>query len=152
MSEETFFSHEAGRHFILNFRIYCSFHHDEAGISKCFCFIWKLWTGWGRYQIQFLDLPTASNNHVGGAIIKFIWQFTVLSFQNLLNSDRKKVKNVVHACKRLKSKMPWGSSKFFYQFIISLCLMREVKIRFICFSVFQFIFESFDWGREQGRI
>ena len=26
--------------------------------------------------------------------------------------------------------------------------MREVKIRFIAFSVFQFIFEVFDWGRE----
>ena len=26
--------------------------------------------------------------------------------------------------------------------------MREVKIEFISFSVFQFIFENFDWGRE----
>ena len=26
--------------------------------------------------------------------------------------------------------------------------MREVKIRLISFSVFQFIFEHFDWGRE----
>ena len=41
VSEEALFSHEAGRHFILNFGIYCPFHHDEAGIFKCFRFIWK---------------------------------------------------------------------------------------------------------------
>ena len=65
----SFFSYETGRHFILNFRIYCFFHHDEAGISKCFCFIWKLWTRWGRYQLQFPNLPTTYSNHVGGAIL-----------------------------------------------------------------------------------
>ena len=42
VSEVALFSHEAGRHFILIFGIYCSFQHDEAGIFKCFCFIWKL--------------------------------------------------------------------------------------------------------------
>ena len=26
--------------------------------------------------------------------------------------------------------------------------MREVKIRFVSFSVFQLIFENFDWGRD----
>ena len=26
--------------------------------------------------------------------------------------------------------------------------MRDVKMKFIGFSVFQFIFENFDWGRE----
>ena len=34
MSEIALFSHEAGRHFILNVIIYCSFHNDEAGIFK----------------------------------------------------------------------------------------------------------------------
>ena len=43
VSEVAFFiSHEAGRHFVLNFGIYCSFHFDEAGIFKFFCFILKL--------------------------------------------------------------------------------------------------------------
>ena len=36
MSEVALFSHEAGRHFILNFGIYCSFHHDEAGFPNVF--------------------------------------------------------------------------------------------------------------------
>ena len=27
---------QVGRHFILNLRIYCSFHHNEAGIFKSF--------------------------------------------------------------------------------------------------------------------
>ena len=69
VSGKAFSSHEAGRHFILNFRIYCWFHHDEAGIFKRFCFIWKFWIGWGRYQLLFLNLPTASSNHAGGAIL-----------------------------------------------------------------------------------
>ena len=42
VSEEALFSHEAGRHFILNFGTYCLFQHDEAGIFKCFYFIGKL--------------------------------------------------------------------------------------------------------------
>ena len=42
MSEEALSSHEAGRHFILNFQIYCLFQHDEAGIFERFCFIWEL--------------------------------------------------------------------------------------------------------------
>ena len=36
VSEVALFCHEAGRHFIMNFRIYCSNYHDEAGIFKCF--------------------------------------------------------------------------------------------------------------------
>ena len=45
------------------------FHHDEAGIFKCFCFIWKLWKRRGRYQLQFLTLPAASSGHAGGVIL-----------------------------------------------------------------------------------
>ena len=41
-----------------------------------------------------------------------------------------------------------AAQKKFSQFIISLCLMSEGKMRFISFSVFQFIFENFDRGRE----
>ena len=62
----------------------------------------------------------------------------------------KNVKIVVQACKLSKSlsKKPWGSSKELL-IIYYFCLPdEEVKIRFINFSVFQFIFENFDWGRE----
>ena len=40
--------------------------------------------------------------------------------------------------------------RIFFKFtcIISLCMMRELELRFISFSVFQFIFENFDWGTE----
>ena len=36
MSEEALFSHEAGRHLILNFGIYHSFHHNEKVFSNVF--------------------------------------------------------------------------------------------------------------------
>ena len=45
-------------------------------------------------------------------------------------------------------KKPWGSPKEIWLIYYSLCLMREAGIRFISFSVFQFIFENFDRGRE----
>ena len=107
------FRHEAGKHFILKFGIYCSFHHDEAGIFKCFFFILKQWIRWGRYQLRFLNLTPASSNHAGGATFKFIWQFTALSFHILLNLYWKMWKTLVKACKLLKSfsKKPWGRSK-----------------------------------------
>ena len=50
------------RLFILSFKIYCTFYCDEAGIFRCFCFIWKLWMRWGRCQLCFPNLPTASSN------------------------------------------------------------------------------------------
>ena len=52
------------------------------------------------------------------------------------------MKNVVQVCKLLKSqsKMPWGSSKILLSiYYFSLLQMREVRIRFISFSVCQFI-------------
>ena len=59
---------------------------------------------------------------------------------------------VVHGCKLLKSlsKMPGGSSKEIL-LIYDFSLHDEGggnNIIFISFSVFQFIFEKFDWGRE----
>ena len=36
VSEVALFSHKAGRRFISNSGFYCSFHHDEAGISNVF--------------------------------------------------------------------------------------------------------------------
>ena len=38
MSEETLFSDAAGKHFILNFGTYSSFHHDETATFKCVLF------------------------------------------------------------------------------------------------------------------
>ena len=151
MSEGAFYTHKAGKHFIfLYFVIYCSFHHDEAGFFKCFCFIWKLWISWGRYQFRFLILPTASSNHVGGAVLSL--------YDSLQPSVFKSCWIYIENCEKLWSKHSscWNLSvrsfeageKEFYQFIISLCLMREMKIRFISFSVFQFILENFEWGRE----
>ena len=92
MSEEAFFSNEAGRNFILNFRIYCSFDHDEAGIFICLYFIWIWWIRWGRYQLKFLNLPTVSSNHAAGAILSL---YTVYSpqFSNLVKFIFKNVKN-----------------------------------------------------------
>ena len=94
MSEEALFSHETGIHFILNF-----------GIFNCFCFIWKLWIRWGRYQLglQLLKLPTASSKHAGGVILSLLWHFTAPSFQILLNLHWKMWKTVVQECKLLKS-------------------------------------------------
>ena len=49
----------------------------------------------------------------GRCDIKFIWQFTALSFQILLNLYWKMWKTVVQACKLVKSisMRPWGRSK-----------------------------------------
>ena len=72
---------------------------------------------------------------------KFIWQFTALSFQILLNLYWKMWKTVVQACKLLKSlsKKPWGSSKEILLFYY--CTLPdeegENKIcQFISFSVY----------------
>ena len=113
MSEEALFSHESRRHFILNFRIYCTFQHDDAGILKCFCFIWKLWIRWGRYQLQFLNLPTASSSHAGGAILSLYDRLQPSVFKFCCIYILKTLKTVVQACKLLKSlsKKPCGSSK-----------------------------------------
>ena len=122
---------------------------------------------WGRYFQMFLfyleivnrmrqiSITISGFTHsikkpCGRGDIKFIWQFTALSFQNLLNAYWKmwKMRSKHASCWNHNLRCHEAAQIFFYQFIISLCLMREVKIRFISFSVFQFIFENFDWGRE----
>ena len=77
------------------------------------CFIQKLWIRWGRYQLQFLNLPTASSNNAGGAILSLFWQFQALSFLIFVKYSFENVKFVVQAFKLLKllSKRAWGSSK-----------------------------------------
>ena len=46
-------------HFIMMWQVF----------SNVFILFRKLWIRWGRCLLQFLNLPTASNNHVGGAIL-----------------------------------------------------------------------------------
>ena len=152
VSEVALFSHEAGRYFILNFGIYCSF---------------QSW--WGRYFLKFLfyleivnKMRQASNTisevthsikkPCGRCDIKFIWQFTALSFQILSNLYWKMWKTLVQACKMLKSlsKRPWGSRKeiFFNLILLSLPDERgENKIcQFLSFSVYFWKF----WLRQGG--
>ena len=104
----------AGWHFNLIFGIFCSFLHDEAGIFKCFCFIWKLWISWGWCQLQFLNLPTSWCHHAGGAMLSLYDSLQPSVFKFIL----KNVKTVVQSCKLLKSlsKRPWGNSKEIYYF------------------------------------
>ena len=76
----------------------------------------------------------------GRCDIKSIWQLTALSFRILSNSYQKMWKICWNHLK--------AAQKKFYQFTIFLYLMREVKMRIVSFSVFQFIFENFYWGTE----
>ena len=103
-----------------------------------------------QVSITISEFTHSIKQPCGRCNIKFIWQFTALSFQILINLYWKMWNTVVQTCNLLKSlsKTPEAAQKKIYLFIISLCLMREVAIRFINFSVFQFIFEHFDWGRE----
>ena len=76
---------------------------------------------------------------MGGAIISL--------YNSLHPSVFKFCQIFIEKCEKLKYSLidgPCPPQKKFSLFIISLCLMREVKIRFISLSVFQFIFEKFD--------
>ena len=79
----------------------------------------------------------------GRCEIKFIWQFTPLSFQILLNFYWKMWKTVVQAYKILKSfsKRRWGSAK---EILLICCFSLPDD----SFTVIRFIFVNFDWGRE----
>ena len=65
---------------------------------------------WDRYQ--FLNLPAASSNHVGGAILSLLTVYSP-QFSNVVKFILKIWKTVVQACKLVKSlsKKPWSSSK-----------------------------------------
>ena len=64
-------------------------------------------------SITISELIHSIKQPCGRSDIKFIWQFSSLSFQILLNFYWKMWKTVVQACKLLKSlsKKPGGSSK-----------------------------------------
>ena len=66
-----------------------------------------------QVSITISEFTHSIERPCGRCHIKFIWQFTALSFQILLNSYWKMWKTVVQACKLLKSlsKKPGGSSK-----------------------------------------
>ena len=55
VSEKALFSNEAGRHFILNFGFYCSFHHDEA----VFLFYSEIVNGMRQVSITNSEFPGA---------------------------------------------------------------------------------------------
>ena len=144
VSEVAVFSREAGRHFISNFGFYCIFQHDDAGIFKCFCFIWELWISWGRYQLQS-EFTRSNKQPCGRRDIEFIWQFTALSFQILLNLHWKMWKTVALACKLLKSlsKRPWSSSTDILLSLFKFSMPDEGGekriYQFLRFSVYQFM-------------
>ena len=74
---------------------------------------------WDRYQ--FLNLPAASSNHVGGAILSLLTVYSP-QFSNVVKFILKIWKTVVQACKLLKSlsKKPWGSSKGIFNYSLFL--------------------------------
>ena len=55
MAEVALISHEAGRRFILNFRFYCSFHHDEVGLFKCFLFYLEIVNNMRQVSIKISE-------------------------------------------------------------------------------------------------
>ena len=122
-----------------------SFHHDEAGIFKCFCFIRKLWIRWGRYQLQFMNLPTASSNHAGGAILSLYDNFQPSNFKFCYIQVLKNVKNCSPSIQAAKSisRKPWGSSNEIL-LIYYLSLLVEGGAN----KIYQFF--SFFWLRQGG--
>ena len=87
----------------------------------------------------------------GRCNINFIWQFTALSSRIFLNLYWKCKKNVVQACKILKSlsERPWGSSKEILSIYYFSLLDEggEIKIcQFLSFSVYFWKF----WLRQGG--
>ena len=88
------------------------------------------------HQLQFLNLPTASSNHAGGAIVSLYDNFQPANFVTFLLKIVRNCSPSMQAAKSLSNDI--------YLFIISLCLLREVLIRFISFSIFRFFFENFD--------
>ena len=145
MSEVALFSHEAGRHFNLNLGNYCSLHDDEAVVFFCFFLFYldivnkmrQVWSTISEFTHN-IKQPCERRN------IMFMWQFTAPCFQIFY---WKMWKTVVQTSNHSLTGLEAAQKKF-YQFIISLLLMREMKIRFVSFSLFQFIFENFDWARE----
>ena len=136
----------------MHFRIYCTFHHDEAGIFRCFCIIWKLLIRWGRCQLQFLNLPTASSNHAGGAILSLYDTLQSSVFKLCQICIEKMWKSVVKACKLLKSlsMKPWGSSKeilWIYCFSLPDEVGENIIYQFLSFSVY-----SLEFWLSQGGV
>ena len=71
MSEVALFSHEAGRHFILNFGIYGSFQRDEAGIFM-FLFYLGIVGKMRQVSITVLEFTHSNKQPCGRCDIEFI--------------------------------------------------------------------------------
>ena len=150
VSEVALFSHKAGRRFISNSGFYCSFHHDEAGIIKCFCFIWTLWNDEAGINNNFWIYPhhPATMREVRHRVYMIIYSPW---FSNFIRFILKNVKTVVRACDKLKSlcKRPWGSSKEFFLIFFSLPDVGGEK------KICQFLSISVDFWKfwlRQGRL
>ena len=84
------------------------FHHDVL----MFLFYLEIVNKIRQASNTISEITHSIEKPCGRCYIKFIWQFTALNFQILLNLYWKVWKTVVQACKMLKSlsKRPWGSS------------------------------------------
>ena len=96
------FSHEAGRRFLLNFRIYCSFHHDEAGIFQMFLFCSEIVNKMRQVSIAISEFTHSIKQTCGRCDVKFILTVSSPQFSIFVKYSLKNVKSVVQACKLLK--------------------------------------------------
>ena len=153
MSEEAVYSHEAGRHYILNFRIYCSSHHNEAGIIKCFVLFGNCeWDAAGvNCDFWIYSHHSIKKKHAGCAILSLYDSLQYSVFQISLNLYWKMWKTVVKACKLLKSlpKKPQGSSnEILLNYYLSFAWWRRWTYNL---SVSQFFSLFFKILHETGR-
>ena len=91
--------------------------------------LFRLWIRGGRYQFKFLNLPTATSKHAGGAILSSydslqpsVFKFCLIYIENVKNCSASmqgvslRPQTVASGAERSKllkslSKKPWGSSK-----------------------------------------
>ena len=104
-----------------------------------------------QVSITVSEFTHSNKQPCGRRDIEFIWQFTALSFQILLNLHWKMWKTVALACKLLKSlcKRPWGSSKeilLIYYFSMPDEGGENKIYQFLSFSVYFWKF----WLRQGG--
>ena len=104
-----------------------------------------------QVSITVSEFTHSNKQPCGRRDIEFIWQFTALSFQILLNLHWKMWKTVALACKLLKSlcKRPWGSSKeilLIYYFSMPDEGGENRIYQFLSFSVYFWKF----WLRQGG--
>ena len=104
-----------------------------------------------QVSITISEFTHSIKQPCGRCNIKFMWQFTALSFKMLLNLYWKMQKTVVQACNLLKSlsKKPWGSSKELLSILLFLfAWWGRWKSNLSVSQFFSLLFENFDCGKE----